>query len=41
MDLSKYSEWKEIYDVAESNMIKNSLDKNRDGILTRKRIRKT
>lgn len=33
MDLSKYSEWKEIYDVAESNMTKNSLDKNRDGLL--------
>ena len=33
MDLSKYSEWKEIYDVAESNMIKNSLASNRDGLL--------
>lgn len=33
MDLSKYSEWKEIYDVAESNMTKNSLDKNREGLL--------
>ena len=30
MNLSKYSEWKEIYDVAESNMVKNYLDKNRE-----------
>ena len=37
MDLSKYSDWKEIYDVAESNMIKNSLDKNRDGLLIEER----
>ena len=33
MDLSKYSEWKEIYDIAESTMINNSLDKIREGLL--------